>query len=94
MPDRNEDLHVADRSVRANDALEQHRALHLGAHRVGGVLRLHFVHQTREDDAVAWAVHPAAGAATTAGAKPGSRAGTDATARSGPRPRARSGTLR
>ena len=51
--ERSHHLHVADRAVGPDDALEQHRALHLRAHRVGGVLRLHFAQHARQRDAVA-----------------------------------------
>ena len=46
--ERPDDLNVADRAVRPHDALEQDRALDLRAHRVRGVLRLHFAQDARQ----------------------------------------------
>src|SRR6185503_13046041 len=65
--ERTDDLHIADRAVRPDDALEQDRALDLRAHRVGGVLRPLFVQHARKRDAVAGPVDAAAGAAAAAG---------------------------
>ena len=71
--ERSDDLNVADAAVGFHDALEQHRALHLRAHRVGGVLRLHFAKHARQRDAVARTVHAAAGPAAASLAQDRSR---------------------
>ena len=62
-------LDVADAAVRPDDALEQDGALHLGAHRVRGVLRPLFVQHARQRDAVAGPIDAAAGAAAATRAR-------------------------
>src|SRR5206468_5425285 len=84
--ERADDLHVADRAVLLDDALEKNGPLHFGAHRVGGVRRLHFAEHARQHDAVARPIDAAAGPPAAARPEAGSGAGADAAA--GPRPRA------
>src|SRR6185436_13764243 len=92
--ERSQNLHVAHRTVRPDDALEQHRALDLRAHGVGGVLRLHLAQHARDCDAVARTVRAAARSTTTA--RPETRSCSRANARpsAGSRAAASSGTLR
>src|SRR5262245_7975366 len=67
--ERSYDLDAADAAIRQDDALEEHRALDLGAHRVGGVLRLHFFRGLRQLHTIARPVRAAAGAASESGTK-------------------------
>ena len=71
---------LPDRAVGLNDALEQHFALNLRAHRLRGVLRLHFVKQASALRRHSRAIGAAAGAAAPAWAKPGALSRPDACA--------------
>lgn len=62
---------------RAGRAGEQHRALHFGAHRVRGVLRLHLPQHARRGDAGAWPIRSAAGISIGARSVAGPAAGSD-----------------
>ena len=75
-------LHLADRAVRPDDALEEDRALHLRAHRVGGVLRLHLAKDDRSRHAIARPIGSAAGSAAASRSETRAGAWTD----SGPGP--------
>src|SRR5437763_9843722 len=83
--ERAHDFDVAHGAVGLNDALQQHGALNLRAHRLGGVLRLHFLEKLRRLDAVAGSIGASTGAAapTFAEAGSGARADTGAGARAG-----------
>ena len=72
---------VADVAVGHHDALEPHHALHLGAHGVGGVLRLDLAEHARDGHAAARTIRPAAGAAAEAGPETGTLARADARSR-------------
>src|SRR5262249_55170875 len=82
--ERSLDLHFTDRAVGHHDALEQHDALNLRAHRVSCVLRLDVAQQARNLNAVAGTIRPTARAAAVAGphARSLSRSDTCALARS------------
>src|SRR5262245_9239656 len=67
--ERAHDLDAANAAIRQDDTFEEHRALDLGPHRVGGVLRLHFLRGLRQLHTVARPVRAAAGAATESGTK-------------------------
>jgi len=74
-------LHVADAPVRLDDAFEQDRALHLGAHRVRRVLRTFFVEHARQGHAVAGTIDAASGATTARPTAPGPSVSTAAAGR-------------
>src|SRR5688500_1031546 len=49
--ERSRHAHITDAAVRQDRAIEPHGPLYFGAHRVGGVLRLHLVNRNRRGDA-------------------------------------------
>src|SRR5688572_24837328 len=60
--ERSRHAHITDAAVRQDDAFEPYRALYLGAHRVGGVLRLHLLNRNRRGNAWPERVHAIADA--------------------------------
>src|SRR5215218_9462028 len=67
--ERSHDFDRTDAAIGEDDALEQHGALHLGTHRLRGVLRLHFVQNNRKRDAIARPHRAATRAAAGAGSQ-------------------------
>ena len=92
--ERPDDVDVADRAIREHNAFEQHRALHLGAHRFSGVLRFDFADHARQLDAVARPIEATARSTASPRAKPRSLARSDTCARSCARPAGRPSALR